>query len=337
MGSEKSGAPDTVLVFESAADADRRIAGVAAAARIVRQRAEAGDKSVWLAIPGGKALDRHTLADLDRLADGATFGVHPAEGLSGSQGLQGLEGSTIMAAPRPSARDVLLATGKSSDGPVSQALNRPISRRISALLLHIPAFRPIHATIGTALISATMLAALLLGGSVGLIAGGLLFHAASIFDGVDGEVARATYRSSPAGAALDSAVDVATNCLFILGVTINLAARGHPEAIALGGWGLLVLLTGLLAIGWRRVRSDGSLNFDLVKDHYRTRYQGLLFRFLVGFATTVTSRDFFAFLFAVLIIAGRPMAVLHIFAGAATVWILVVAAISVPLGRQRNA
>jgi CDP-L-myo-inositol myo-inositolphosphotransferase len=63
----------------------------------------------------------------------------------------------------------------------------------------------------------------------GLIAGGLLFMPL-VFDGVDGEIARATFRSSPAGAALDTGVDMATNLAFMLGVTINLGLSEGREA-----------------------------------------------------------------------------------------------------------
>ena len=69
----------------------------------------------------------------------------------------------------------------------------------------------------TRLLALAMLPVLLLGGETGLILGGILFQAASVLDGVDGEMARATFRTSPSGATLDSAVDIATNLLFVAG------------------------------------------------------------------------------------------------------------------------
>ena len=42
-----------VVVFASARQADRRIAGVSAAARIVRELAEAGFTESWLELPVG--------------------------------------------------------------------------------------------------------------------------------------------------------------------------------------------------------------------------------------------------------------------------------------------
>ena len=327
MGSGEFGRPAAIVGFASAAAAERRVAGVAAAARIARQLAEAGHKRIAIAFPGGGMLRDETAADLRRLAPQACIDIaDPSELPADAQ---------IVAAPRLDEAEILRATGKAGDGPVSQALNRPISRRISALLLRLPGLRPVHATAGTALIAAAMFLCLLLGGGAGLIAGGLLFHAASIFDGVDGEMARATWRSSPAGAALDSAIDMATNFLFILGVTINLAASGRPEALAWGGWGLGLLAVGLLAIHWMG-RAERSASFDLLKTRHRRPGSGRLLAFATGFLITVSSRDFFAFLFAILIVAGKPMAVLHIFGGATTVWILVIAA-TLPWRRPRPA
>lgn len=298
-----------VVAFASADTASRRVAGVAAAARIARSLFESGTERVILAVPGA-ALTPAARADLDRLAAGAE--------LADADRLDPALAGLATAAPSLSAAAILRATGKAGDGPVSRWLNRPISRAISALLLTLPGVRPLHATIGTALIASAMFACLVGGGAAGLIAGGLLFHAASVFDGVDGEIARATFRSSQAGATLDGVVDVATNFGFILGVTLNLVAQSEPQALAAGGLGLALFAIGLLALAGGSALSGASFNLDLLKQELR---RGWLGPWLVSFVTTVTSRDFFALLFALLILAGVPMAILYIFAGAATVWI----------------
>jgi 1L-myo-inositol 1-phosphate cytidylyltransferase / CDP-L-myo-inositol myo-inositolphosphotransferase len=331
MGSEKSGRP-VAVTFDSGREAARRVAGVAAAARIVHEFAEQGYDPIWLVLPGGGALPPAAMGDVERLSGGAAVRIVDAKArLPEAQGVE------VAPAPHLDTRDVLKGTGKASDGPVSRWLNRPVSRAVSALLLRLPGMRPIHATAGTALIAAIMFAALVGGGGVGLIAGGLLFHAASVFDGVDGEIARATFRSSPAGAALDSVVDIATNLLFILGVTINLGEREFPQAVIAGGWGLALFVTGLLAIAHRAAQDEGPINLDLLKESYQRRFPARRLSFLVSFGTIVTSRDFFALLFALLILAGLPMAVLYIFAAAATVWIPLVVATLVPTRHQRSA
>lgn len=119
-------------------------------------------------------------------------------------------------------RRIVTATAKPGDGIVSRYVNRPISQTVSRFLLRWPAVRPIHATIVTGVLAIVMFLCLIAGGNAGLIAGALLFQAASIIDGVDGEIARATYRTSDFGAFADSLIDAVTNIAFIAGVVINL-------------------------------------------------------------------------------------------------------------------
>ena len=308
-----------MIVFTSAASANRRVAGVAAAARSVRDLAEGGFEQVWLILPPGDRLNAAAEADVERLAGGMKVVVATEDGAANAAAhCVRLTDDT----PRPA--EILRHTAKAGDGPVSRWLNRPISRRLSALLLRLPGFRPVHATAGTALLAALMFAALILGGAQGLIAGAILFHVASVFDGVDGEVARATFRTSPAGAVFDTVVDVATNLLFILGLTANVAAAGEEWALPLAGWGFTLFVLGLAIIAWRSARLAGPFNLDLIKRHYRDRFGGRLVPAVIRFFTIVSSRDFYALLFMLLVLAGLPMAVLYLFAAAATVWILFV-------------
>ncbi|MBA4353406.1 MAG: hypothetical protein C0409_01820, partial [Novosphingobium sp.] len=172
---------------------------------------------------------------------------------------------------RAAGRLILRSTAKPTDGIVSRHINRPVSQALSAIALRIPGFRPVHATIGTALIAIAMFACLLLGAESGLIAGALLFQAASIFDGVDGEVSRATWRTSHEGARMDSLIDAATNLAFLLGVAINLQLRGLILGASLGYTGLVLLAMGLFLIGRVAARSNAPFSFDLVKEHYRSK------------------------------------------------------------------
>jgi CDP-L-myo-inositol myo-inositolphosphotransferase len=218
------------------------------------------------------------------------------------------------------AAEILRRTGKTTDGPVSRWINRPMSRALSAILVKIPGFRPIHATAGTAALALMMFAALVLGGDWGLIVGALLFQAASIFDGVDGEVARATFRSSSAGAALDSTVDTATTFLFIMGLATNLVSSGQELAFALAAWSVVLIAMGLGLISWR----GGSSNLDRLKLYYRDRFPSSLMRKVMAFLTIISSRDFFALANAAMIVVGFPMGPLYGFAPSSSVWILFV-------------
>lgn len=336
------------VAFASAGAAARRIAGVSAAARIVRELAEAGFTSAWLVLPAGEAFDRRTWNDVQRLAGamevrigeppaGESRAVLPGDRLVPAPSIPAfLAGDPAVHLPvvdftQPRAgAEILRRTAKITDGPVSRWLNRPISRFLSALLLRVPGFAPLHASIGTALLAAAMFLALVFGGHAGLIAGGLLFQAASVFDGVDGEVARATFRTSPAGARLDTAIDTMTTFLFVLGLTANLVSSGHPDAFGFAAWGLTLFLVGLAVIAWRGGGSGGSLDFHRIKQYSRGRFAGTVLSRLMGCAVMVTSRDFFALLFAVLVVTGYPMAVLYVFAAAASVWIWFVAGSALP-------
>ena len=309
MGSEKSAA---VAAFASAGEADRRIAGVAAAARAVRELAEAGHMEIRLEVGGEAPPAPATLDDIERLRGAAAVAIAHVARVDAPYAV-------------PTAWEIVRRTGKPGDGLVSRWINRPISQRITLLVLAIPGARPIHATAATALIALAMFAALMSGGPFGLILGGVLFQAASVIDGVDGEMARATYRASAAGAALDSAVDLATNLLFILGLTIALALRDGPFIAWVGGWGLGLFVIGAALIGWTGGRGDSPRGFDRLKARLARRSVSPRAAALARAATIVTSRDFFALLFMALILARLETAILYIFAAAATIWIPLVA------------
>jgi len=313
LGSEKS----AIAAFASAAAADRRIAGVAAAARAVKALADGGCGGIRLRIDDGAPLAPATRADLDRLRGSASVAVERGEG----------EG---VFAVLPSSWEIVRATGKASDGLVSRWLNRPISKRITWLVLRLPGARPVHVTIFNALLATLMIPVLLLGGETGLVLGGILFQAASVLDGVDGEMARATFRASPAGAALDSAVDIATNLIFVSAFTVNLALRDGDEIGRIGAWAVTLSVLGGLLIA-RRVRAGGApLGFDLFKRSARIRGVVDLIYWAVQ---TLTGRDCFAFLYMVLIIMGLERTALMIYAGVGTIWILYVLGSLLPVPR----
>jgi len=344
-------AKTAVVNFDSARAASRRVAGVAAAGRIVRELADAGFAETRLLLPAGERLSAAAAEDVDRLAGSMRIEMTadtPARVATEEQDILHLQGNRIVPAsllPGPkdneadafepaiirldspgASAEILRRTVKAADGPVSRWLNRPVSRRISALLLLARGVRPVHATAVTAALAALMIVALMSGGTMGLIAGGLLYQAASMFDGVDGEIARATFRSSPAGAVLDTVVDVATNFLFITGLAVNLSWSGHQHALPLFAWGFSMFALGLGMIAWRSSRSEGPFSLDLVKFDYLNRLPGRLMPAVLRFFTIITSRDFYALASMVLILAGIPMVILYSFAPVTTGWILVVIA-----------
>lgn len=349
-----------IIVFASAADADRLVAGLPVAARAVREAALAGLAGVTVAAPG-YVPTAATAAECARLADSLTPSFADLDALTVTAGdllisgdrapaaaviRAGEEGEALCRAGSDDVRNraaiaalvagnsrarlaalgraVLLGTSKTTDGIVSRHINRPISRFFSRIFLAMPGIRPVHATVGTALLALLMIASLLRGDNWGLVAGALLFQAASIFDGVDGEIARATFRSSRTGAALDSIVDAITNLAFLAGVAVNLKLQGSHTPALVGFTGLALLAVGLVLIGRASARSHAPFSFDVVKDHYRARSGGNgQSRLIVGL-TFLTSRDFFALGFALLIALGLAAQALALFAVAAAGWLVAV-------------
>jgi 1L-myo-inositol 1-phosphate cytidylyltransferase / CDP-L-myo-inositol myo-inositolphosphotransferase len=314
LGSEKS--ERAVAAFASAGEADRRIAGVAAAARAVRALAGAGAGEVRLLVGDGAALAPATVEDIERLRGPAAVTIGKGEG---------------PAPLLPTSWEIVSATGKESDGLVSRWLNRPISQRLTHAMLAIPGARPIHVTIFNALLALVMFVVLLTGGGAGLVAGGILFHAASIIDGVDGEMARATFRASPSGATMDSVVDIATNLLFVSALTVNLARRDHDAIGWIGGWAVTLSILGGMLIAWRTRAGGSPLGFDLLK-RSGTRIRGL-FDLIYWGVQLLTGRDCFAFLFMALILTGLERTALSIYAGVGTLWFFYVLTTLIPRSR----
>jgi 1L-myo-inositol 1-phosphate cytidylyltransferase / CDP-L-myo-inositol myo-inositolphosphotransferase len=92
---------------------------------------------------------------------------------------------------------------KDADGPVARYLNRPVSTRLSMALAHLPLHPDVVSVIAFLV---TLAGAWRLSIGAGIV-GGLLVHAGSLLDGVDGEIARLRVRASPAGALLDGVLD----------------------------------------------------------------------------------------------------------------------------------
>jgi CDP-L-myo-inositol myo-inositolphosphotransferase len=199
---------------------------------------------------------------------------------------------------------IIRATAKRADGVVSRWLNRPVSQAITRWIIGIPGVRPSHMTLVCAVLGVVMFAFLLLDRAHGLLIGGLLFHAASVLDGVDGELARATFRSSRRGAIFDTRVDLATNLAFFVGLTIGLARLyGIQQAIACIAF-VMVAASGMLLLGWLLTRSGQRESFNGLKTFYRRRYPTGFPHAVTETIIAITSRDCIAFGSAAFIVLG---------------------------------
>lgn len=320
------------LLFPSNRVANQLIAGVPAAVRAVLALKEGGQirdgEDVLITAKDGWAPSNWSRREFARLLPAIrydsstdTSAARPvmAEPIDPVQLLCGETTGSAKNALNQLSRDIVAATGKPSDGLVSRHLNRPVSRSISRLLLKIPGVTPIHATGLAAFTAVLMAGCLVFGGAWGLIAGALLFHAASVIDGVDGEIARATKRSSQFGAKLDTIVDGITNLAFLTLASLNLWLQGQVEAASYGAVGLAILATGLTALGLRSIAMGGPFTFDAVKNNFNARPSRL-----TNTLAAITSRDVYALVFALTFAFGFEKWMLLFFACAAAIWLVTV-------------
>lgn len=84
--------------------------------------------------------------------------------------------------------------------------------------------------------------------------GGLLLIPASLFDALDGNVARLSNRASPFGAFLDSNLDRYAEIALFGGLLYFYATRGNLVEVAL----TYLALTGSLMVSYARARAEGA-------------------------------------------------------------------------------
>jgi CDP-L-myo-inositol myo-inositolphosphotransferase len=136
---------------------------------------------------------------------------------------------------------------KPTDGWVSRHLNRPLSLRLTRLLAPLPVSP--DAMTAVALGCGVAAAACSAHGSpAGFAAGGVLYQAASVLDGVDGELARLKHLGTRRGEWLDTICDDATTVLYLAGVTAGTARAGGPPALV--ATGVLAVALVLVAVGF---------------------------------------------------------------------------------------
>ncbi len=123
---------------------------------------------------------------------------------------------------RAAAVALCRSLGKDTDGPVSRLVNRPLSTRISMLLAPL---QPAPDLISLAAVALGLAGGVLLAAGRGLL-GALLVHAASVTDGIDGEVARLQVRGRPQGALLDGVLDRVADATILAGLGLW-ALDGH--------------------------------------------------------------------------------------------------------------
>jgi phosphatidylglycerophosphate synthase len=200
---------------------------------------------------------------------------------------------------------------KPTDGWVSKNLNRPISTSISRVLAYTP-ITPNQFTIVTGLVGVATGVFLAMGGYWNYLIGGFLFHFTSVLDGVDGELARLKFKSSPFGQWLDTVVDNLSYLAALGGMITGLVLHGASQAVQLAG--ILAVVFVVLALGslylyLLRFKAGGTL----LNVKYSFQDGGGWFNNMMQYAAAFGKRDLFALIFFVLALFGQlPMALGYI-------------------------
>jgi phosphatidylglycerophosphate synthase len=217
---------------------------------------------------------------------------------------------------RACERMLLRGLGKSQDGLVSKLLNRRISRATTRLLLKFP-ITPTMWTVSLLFLPLLGSIFLMAGGYADMIVGTAIYQLYNIFDGCDGEIARAKYLESERGRRLDAFCDLAANLLFAISLGFGLfrTTKGSSPSLYLGeGIATAVLIAlRLRHYIFQLLATDATE--ALVPEHdlvIQTSGARLFGSKVTGFLFQITKRDVAFFAFLLLAIAGWPAIILHI-------------------------
>ena len=200
---------------------------------------------------------------------------------------------------------------KPQDGFVSRFLNRPISSRITRLLVKLP----IHPSAFTASIFVLpVIAGVLLvkGDYLSVLFGAAIFQLFSILDGCDGEIARAKNLESKFGERLDNVCDFLGSLIFVLalGSGLNHFKEGVICAVLISANELLLRW----GTGAKRVASEDLHESFYARHHGMIGHSGLLAlgeRF-VWWLFQLTKRDVAIFFFLILALLNMAPWILHL-------------------------
>jgi phosphatidylglycerophosphate synthase len=129
------------------------------------------------------------------------------------------------------------------DSYLAALIDRRLSRPITRLVLRWPV-TPTQITLASLLLGLAGAAGLATVSYGGRLGGVLALIASIVLDCVDGEVARARFQQSAAGARLDVIGDYLVHLAVFVGLGVGLARQGLPPA---GAWAVVALLGGVVA------------------------------------------------------------------------------------------
>ena len=183
---------------------------------------------------------------------------------------------------------------KTSDGPVSRYLNRPISIIISKYLVKT-SISPSFISFFSFIISMLGAFFFFLGGYVNLVIGGILAQISSIVDGCDGEVARLKFQATVFGGWFDAVLDRYADGFLLFGLTYYVYIIDNN---------FLYITIGFLAIMGSFMNSYTADKYDGLRNGLLNRRFGSKgFYFRIG-------RDVRAFIIFVGALINQPLLIL---------------------------
>ena len=205
---------------------------------------------------------------------------------------------------------------KPQDGFVSRFLNRPISSRVTRVLVKFP----IHPSAFTASIFVLPVIAgvfLVRGDYLSILIGAAIFKVFSILDGCDGEIARARNLESKFGERLDNVCDFLGSLIYV--VTLGTGLHHFKEGVMCA----LLITVNELVLRWgthaKRLASEDFHESFYARHHGMIGHSGLLDlgeRF-VWWLFQLTKRDLAIFFFLVLALLNLGNWILHLWTIAA--------------------
>ncbi|PYJ73781.1 MAG: hypothetical protein DME75_00650 [Verrucomicrobia bacterium] len=220
-----------------------------------------------------------------------------------------------------SETQLLRRSGKSQDGPVARFVNRPISRAVTRLLLRFP-ITPTAWTISICVLPILSAVFVLHGSYASILIGTLLFHVHSVFDGCDGEIARAKYLESREGGRIDDLCDVFAAIIFVASLGLGIGRWLSPSSQFFPWAAEGLLCAALIATNEWLLRLPGAqshvastvLASSLYPRHREViQHSGLLVlgEKTVWWLLQLTKRDVGILFFVLLALAGWPQWIIH--------------------------
>lgn len=211
---------------------------------------------------------------------------------------------------RLAARLLLASLVKPTDGWVSRRLNRPLSTRISAVLAR-RSVSPDLVTLLTLLVAVLSAVASAWGVYAGFALGGVLFQLASVLDGVDGEVARLTFRGSVRGEWLDTVCDDLANIVYFAGLTVGVSVAWKAPLLT---WlGIITVVLDVVTVSllyWLLAARLGARSLLAFESRLKAATPATGWKAAVARLQPIAKRDTYALLIMLAALAGIPWVVL---------------------------